>query len=131
MRTGMYTGLGECKDEWVWDEELHGGISELMQGKLPLETGRTVPVKQWTYHDAFCGMGGLSSGLKLAGGVCTGAFELEAGARKIFEERMGMTPDGAWGSFQTDKWGQADVLVTAPPCEDKLSEWEGNEDRLM
>ena len=115
----------------MWAEDLHGGVSELAQGELPLTEGRTEPVGKWTFHDAYCGIGGMGSGLALAGGVCTGAFESDRKAREVYQQRVHHQPDGAWGTFDPQKWSKARVLVSAPPCEDVPWLIGKNEDRQM
>ena len=121
----------EGSSGWVWGEELHGGISELAQVDLPLTRGKTTPVGKWNFHDAYCGVGGFGRGLALAGGVCTGAFDREKGARAIYEDRMGHRPHGAWGSFDVTRWKPARVLISAPPCEDVPWLLGKNEERQM
>ena len=119
LKLGEYVGLKAATSEWTWDEELHGQRSELAQVRLPVIEGKTEPRRRWTFHDAYCGIGGLESGLSLAGGVCTAAFDLDAGARGIYAKRVGKAPHGKWGSFDPRSWPPARVLVSAPPCEDR------------
>ena len=130
-RAGQYRSLEDGSAPWVWAEDLHGGISELAQGELPLTEGRTEPVGKWTFHDAYCGIGGMGSGLALAGGVCTGAFESDRVAREVYQQRVHHQPDGAWDTFDPQKWSKARVLVSAPPCEDVPWLIGKNEDRQM
>lgn len=127
----MYEWKEEGSSGWVWGEELHGGISELAQVDLPLTRGKTTPVGKWNFHDAYCGVGGFGRGLALAGGICTGAFDREKGARAIYEKRMGHRPHGAWGSFDVTRWKPARVLISAPPCEDVPWLLGRNEERQM
>lgn len=128
-RTDMHTAHGQRKrcgsiewnkqesGNWRWSSELHGKDSELKKQKLGEVAGQSEPTESWTFHDAYCGIGGVSAGLKLAGGVCTGAFDQCARARKIYTERCGFEPHGAWGTFDSRSWAPADVLFSAPPCE--------------
>ena len=98
---------------------------------MPVRGGVTTPTRKWSFHDAYCGIGGLSRGMQLGGGVCTGAFDRDADARRVYDERTGTTSDGAWGSFDHTTWPQADVLVSAPPCEDHDHFLGQNPDRQM
>ena len=111
---------------------MHGGGSELKGVVLDLEVGETVPTGAWTYHDAYCGIGGISAGAALAGGVCTGAFDRCSRARAVYERRHGLAPHGAWGSFDPRaEWGEAEVLFSAPPCENRSGIRGENEERQM
>ena len=106
---------------WTWGSDLHGQDSELMGVQLGEEEGASEHIAPWTFHDAYCGIGGMSVGARLAGGVCTGAFDACSRARPVYAQRMGTIPYGRWGTFDHTTWGSADVLFSSPPCEGKLS----------
>ena len=110
-------GWEKSEGAWRWGEELHGAASELRGLELGEVRGQSEPTPEWTFHDAYCGIGGSSSGLILAGGRCEGAFDACARAREVFTRRTGVNAQGAWGSFDPEDWKPADVLFSAPPCE--------------
>ena len=115
---GEYRWQPSGDNGWTWDEALHSTVSDLAKDALPVTAGITDPTSVWTFHDAYAGIGGAASGLALAGGTCTAAFDQCNSARRTYAARMDITPDGAWGSFDYTKWPQAEVLFSAPPCED-------------
>lgn len=130
MARGEYAGVG-APGQWVWNEELHQGASDLQLSTLPCTTGITTPTRKWSYHDAYCGIGGLAEGMRLSGGECRGAFDQDAGARRVYTERLGVVPEAAWGTFQCDDWREADVLISAPPCEDHAHLIGRNQERQV
>ena len=111
---------------------MHGEESELKSVQLGEAVGETEPTRQWSYHDAYCGIGGSSAGLNLAGGTCTGAFDRCARARLTYANRCGVVPQGPWGTFDPGNcWKHADVLFSAPPCENNNKLVGANVDRQM
>ena len=115
-------------EPWVWEEAVHGHDSALP--KLTVVQGNTTKVSSWTFHDAYCGIGNSTAGMKIAGGKCTAAFDRDGRSRAVYDRRQfGPTPHGAWGSFDPQDWASADVLYSAPPCE--AAEGIKFEDRQM
>lgn len=102
---------------WAWEVSTHGTDQDAWTGTLKCESGVTQPWQDWTFHDAHCGIGGYTEGLRLAGGRCTGAFDRCGRARDVYRRRTGPEPQGAWGSFGVGEWPSAQVLVAALPCE--------------
>lgn len=125
-RWGWQVGEGS----WSWGLELHGDPEDLIElPALNAELGVSTPKGQWTFVDAFAGIGNASVGFELAGGVCVGAFEKCANARRLFQRRTNVAPLGSWGSFKPSDLPKADVLFSSPPCEAKHD--KANEARLM
>ena len=116
---------------WAWSAELHGEASELKDLDLGEVRGGTEEVRRFRYHDAYCGIGGIAEGFKYGGGACAGAFDGDARARKIYEQRTGVSAKGKWGSFAAKELGAAEVLVSAPPCQDVLRYRGAEDDRQL
>ena len=121
----QWTGEGTAKGAWTWDDSLHGARTELADLDLQEVTGVTENPGEWSFHDAYAGIGGGTEGWSYAGGKCTGAFEGDKAARAVYSQRTGVEPDGRWGQFDPSTWGDADVLFSSPPCE---STFHGRED---
>ena len=68
LAPGQYLGVTQenSKGVWTWGEALHQGDSELKQVTMPVRGGVTTPTRKWSFHDAYCGIGGLSRGMQLS-----------------------------------------------------------------
>jgi DNA (cytosine-5)-methyltransferase 1 len=96
-------------------DEVHGR----REGLRPMQVrGNTGPVGHFTFHDAFCGMGGGSLGMVQAGGKCVGAFDSKKAARQVFQRNVGVAPLQGLGSVTARSLGSAEVYLAGSPCQD-------------
>ena len=112
---GVAGSRGE-RETWERDE-MHGA----RVGLKPMQvTGETGPAAEFSFHDAFCGMGGGSLGFGQAGGVCAGAFDSDPHAQAAYEKATGRRPAGKLAEVSAASLGAAEVFLSGCPCQDFL-----------
>lgn len=74
-------------------------------------------MKQFTFVDLFCGIGGFHQALSELGGKCLYACDIDADCRKTYERNYGIKPDGDITQVEAKDIPLHDVLCAGFPCQ--------------
>ena len=74
-------------------------------------------MKQFTFIDLFCGIGGFHQALSELGGKCLYACDIDADCRKTYERNYGIKPDGDITQVEAKDIPLHDVLCAGFPCQ--------------
>lgn len=74
-------------------------------------------MKEFTYIDLFCGIGGFHQAMKDLGGKCVYACDIDADCRKTYERNYGIRPDGDITVVKEEDIPHHNVLCGGFPCQ--------------
>lgn len=74
-------------------------------------------MKEFTYIDLFCGIGGFHQAMKDLGGKCVYACDIDADCRKTYERNYGIRPDGDITAVKEEDIPHHNVLCGGFPCQ--------------
>ena len=74
-------------------------------------------MKQFTFIDLFCGIGGFHQAMSGLGGICLYASDIDADCRKTYEKNYGIIPDGDITKIDAKDIPPHDVLCAGFPCQ--------------
>ena len=74
-------------------------------------------MKEFTFIDLFCGIGGIRLGFEQAGGRCVFSSEINKFARQTYEANFGEVPAGDITLYDPAKIPAHDVLCAGFPCQ--------------
>lgn len=74
-------------------------------------------MKQFTYIDLFCGIGGFHQAMEDLGGKCVYASDIDADCRKTYERNYGIKPDGDITKVKEEDIPSHNVLCGGFPCQ--------------
>lgn len=74
-------------------------------------------MKQFTFIDLFCGIGGFHQAMSDLGGICLYACDIDADCRKTYEKNYGIRPAGDITKLDAKDIPLHDVLCAGFPCQ--------------
>jgi len=74
-------------------------------------------MKEFTYIDLFCGIGGFHQAMEGLGGECVYACDIDADCRKTYERNYGIKPDGDITKVKEEDIPSHNVLCAGFPCQ--------------
>jgi DNA (cytosine-5)-methyltransferase 1 len=74
-------------------------------------------MKEFTYIDLFCGIGGFHQAMEDLGGKCVYASDIDADCRKTYERNYGIKPDGDITKVKEEDIPSHNVLCGGFPCQ--------------
>ena len=74
-------------------------------------------MKEFTYIDLFCGIGGFHQAMEELGGKCVYASDIDADCRKTYERNYGIKPDGDITIVKEENIPSHNVLCGGFPCQ--------------
>lgn len=74
-------------------------------------------MKEFTYIDLFCGIGGFHQAMSDLGGKCVYASDIDADCRKTYERNYGIKPDGDITIVKEEDIPAHNVLCGGFPCQ--------------
>ena len=74
-------------------------------------------MEKFSYIDLFAGIGGFHLAADALGGKCLFASEIDAEAKKAYQENYGITPEGDITKISVEEIPDHDVLLAGFPCQ--------------
>ena len=74
-------------------------------------------MKNFTFIDLFCGIGGFHQAMSDLGGTCVFASDIDADCRKTYERNYGLKPEGDITKINAKDIPSHDVLCAGFPCQ--------------
>ena len=74
-------------------------------------------MKEFTYIDLFCGIGGFHQAMEDLGGKCVYASDIDADCRKTYQRNYGIEPDGDITKVKEEDIPAHNVLCGGFPCQ--------------
>lgn len=74
-------------------------------------------MREFTYIDLFCGIGGFHQAMEDLGGKCVYASDIDADCRKTYERNYGIKPDGDITKVKEEDIPSHNVLCGGFPCQ--------------